>query len=89
MFDGLVESAVTVDRTIDVQAVFHSGEVVVVSVPGSGVHGAGSGVERDVVGKHAQRVAVDERMARLHALELRALEGGRDRRRSPAELLGH
>ena len=57
------EAAALVHRAVDVEAVAHAGQVVVPAVAGGGVHDAGAGVERDVVGEHARRVAVDPGMA--------------------------
>ena len=82
------EAAVVVDGRVDVDAVGDAGQVVVVAVARGGVDAARAVVERDVLGQDEERVAVDERVAGLEALELAAGERGQDLGRRPAELLG-
>ena len=60
-----------VHRAVDVEPVADAGQVVVLAVAGRGVHEAGAGVEGDVVGEHARRVAVDPGMAEAHASRAR------------------
>ena len=55
--DGVEEVTAGADRGIDLQPVAHAGDEVVGAVAGSGVHGARSGFERDVVAEHARRTA--------------------------------
>ena len=53
---------------VDLEAVPHAGVEVVGAVTGRRVDGAGAGVERDVVGEHAERIALVERMPETDAL---------------------
>ncbi len=81
------EAAALVHRAIDVEPVADARQVVVPAVAGCRVHDAGAGVEGDVVGEHARRVAVDPGMPEAHLLELGALRHGERRAEGEAEAL--
>ena len=65
--------AARADRGVDVQAVADAGRVVVRAVAGRGVDDAGAGFERDVVGEHADRRAIVERVLERQPIEHLAL----------------
>ncbi len=65
--------AARADRGVDVQAVADAGRVIVRAVAGRGVDDAGAGLERDVVGEHADRRAVVERVLERQPIEHLAL----------------
>ncbi len=70
------EASGLVHRRVDRQPVLHPREIVLVAVPGSGVHAAGAGVEGDVLGEDHDRLPVDERMSRLEPRETRRVHHG-------------
>ena len=74
--DGLQKVTARVDRRIDVEIVLPPRQEVVRSVSGSGVHDACSGVERDIVGEHADRIALVERVTEPNAFEQLACHPG-------------
>ncbi len=59
------EAAVIADRTVNLEAVFKTGVVVIESVAGSRVDATGAALGRDIIGKHDRRGAIDEGVARL------------------------
>ena len=61
------------NRRVDFEAEAHAGVEVVGAVTRRGVHGAGAGVERDVVPEHAERRPRVERMLKADLFELGAL----------------
>ncbi len=77
-----------VHRAEGVQPVIHAGDVVVRPVPRGGVHAAGAGVQRHVIGQHQQRGAVDERVARPAPVQGPPLEARDLFRLPPAALRG-
>src|SRR4051794_15796175 len=64
------------NRHVDVEPVLDPGQEVVASVPRSGMDGAGALLERDVVGKDAKRVAIEERVPEADPIELLPLHPG-------------
>ena len=82
------EAAVVVDGGVDVDAVGDAGQVVVVAVARGRVDRARAVLEGDVLGQDEERIALDEGVAGLEALELAAGEGREGLGRGPAELLG-
>ena len=68
------EAAVAADRIVDRQLVLQADFVVLVAVPGRGVHEAGAGIERHVVAEHDRNGALVERMLQLQTFERRARE---------------
>ena len=68
------EAAARVDGVDDRQAVAHAGLEIVLAVTGCGVHGAGAGLELDVVGEHDRGVAVEERMPHREPFERAAFD---------------
>ena len=66
--DRVEEVAARPDRRVDLEAVLHAGQEVVGAVARRGVHRAGALLERDVVGQHADRIAVVERMPERRCL---------------------
>src|SRR4051812_48141354 len=71
---GLEELPARADRRVNVETVLHTGDEVVGPVPRSGVNRARSLIERYVVAKHPDRVAVVERMTKAHTFELLPLQ---------------
>ena len=65
-----------IDAGGGIESVLDAGVEVVGAVGGSGVNRAGALVHGDVVGQHAEDVAVEEGMGEDGAFELRAGEGG-------------
>jgi hypothetical protein len=74
----LEEAAARAHRRVDLEPVAHAGREVVGAVSRRGVHRTGSGVERDVIGEHAERRPCVERVLEPDVLERRSLEA-RDR----------
>ena len=60
--------SVVANRAVDLQAVFQSGHVVILTVAGSGMDGAGAAFRRDIIGEYDRRGAVNERVAGLESL---------------------
>ena len=77
---GIEEAAGGIDGAVDRQTVLHADDVIFLAVARGGVDGAGALLERDVVGHHAERRAVDERVTVGGAVELIAVEAGDDSR---------
>ena len=75
---GIEEPAGGIDRAIDRQAVLHADDIVFLAMAGSGVDGAGSLLQRDVIGDHAERSAIDERMPENGLVEFVAVEARED-----------
>ena len=86
--DGVEEVPARTDRRVDVEAVLHAGQEVVGAMAGRGVDGARALLERDVVGEHADRIALVERMPEPDALELLALHPRERAIERPADRLG-
>jgi hypothetical protein len=68
------ETSPVINRSVRRQAVARADDVVVMSVARRGVHRARAGIERHVIADDDERVAIDPRMPRGHALELGAFE---------------
>src|SRR5262249_56489500 len=75
-----------IERGVDLQAVFLSGDKVVCAVTWSGMYDAAALVEGDVVCENAGNLDRQKRMLELHALECAALERGADTRLFDARL---
>jgi hypothetical protein len=86
MLDFLQEPAGVVHGAEDLQAVVHAGHIIVVPVPRCRVDRAGACIQGHVVGKGEQRLPVDERVARLAAVQDTAGEPGDFARFPPADL---
>ena len=68
------KTAVVAHRAVDLELVLQAGEIVVVAVPGRGVHAARAALGGDIVRQDDRRSAVDEGMTGLEVLELRPLD---------------
>ncbi|OPZ68772.1 MAG: hypothetical protein BWY82_02449 [Verrucomicrobia bacterium ADurb.Bin474] len=68
-------ASVVVQRTVDFQTIAEAGLVVLESMPGSGVHTAGSGVECDILRIYHRAEPVNEGMLGLEAFEACAGDG--------------
>ena len=65
------EAAVAADRIVDGELVLQADFIVLVAVPGRGVHQARAGIERDVIAEHDRNRALVERMSKLQPFERR------------------
>jgi len=63
------KASLVIDRTQDPEAVVHAGDIIVITMPRGGVNAAGTGIERDIVAQDQKRLAGDEGVARLAAIQ--------------------
>ena len=75
---GIEETARRHRRGSRRRAVLHADDVIFLTVPGRGVDGASSLLQRDVIAQDAERVPVDERMPENGAFQFVAVETGED-----------
>ena len=79
------EAAVAAHRVVDRQPVAVPDGVVLLAVPGRGVHGARAGIERHVLAEDDRHLPIVERMLQLQTLERSALDLGERRPGAHAE----
>ena len=72
------ESAVAAHRVVDFQSVAPADDVVIQAMPGRGMHGAGAGIEGDMLAQDHRNLPIVEGMLQQHVLE----SGAFRRRRS-------
>src|SRR5204863_370609 len=75
-FHGVEEVTSGPDGCVDVEPVLHAGQIVVRAMTGRGVDRARTGVEGDIVGEHADRVPLVQRVTEADPFELLALHAG-------------
>ena len=75
---GVIEAAGGIDRAEGGDAVLAADGVVLLSVAGRGVDGAGALLESDVIGQDAERIAVEKGMAENGVLDGGAGETSQD-----------
>src|SRR5882762_11581503 len=68
--------AFVVQRRVNLQSIFLAGIEVVGAVARSGVNDAAALIESDVIGENSRHLNGEERVLKLHALEIAAFEGG-------------
>src|SRR5713226_10196887 len=66
------ESAVAAHRIVDLQSVTASHDVVIQAMSGRGMHGAGTGIERDMFSQDHRYLPIVQGVTQRHVLESRA-----------------